>query len=493
MPTVNLGPIDLAVVIAFVVAILALGFSAKLRDSGMVQYLVAGRTLSVPAFVATLVSTWYGGILGVGESVSYYGLGTWLMFGVPYYVFALLYAIWLAPKVRGAEEISIPERIASRWGKHPGLIGAVLVFLLALPAAHVLMLGVLVQSFTGWPLPVGVLTAAVAGFCLLYRGGLLADVRMSLLAFSMMYIGFGAIAIYCLATYPIGPTMSRIENQALLRPDGGASWTMILSLFVLGAWTLVDPGFHQRVASANSPAAGRTGVFVSVGFWFLFDCLSITTALYGLALLSPPPADAKALYPALAEQVLPPGLKAVFLCGILGTIASAFVGYTLVSGATLGREVLARMWGESRDMQVKTFTRGGLVVAILLAVLLALHIRSVVDLWYAWTGAVIGPLLLPVLLAYLTAPRVQPKWVAWSMVISAGVSLAWLFYGLRTNNPFLQVFLLSDATGSRWVLPPDGANPPDGLAFSIGTLLPGLIVSATILGLGEVLARRIRT
>jgi SSS family solute:Na+ symporter len=31
------------------------------------NFLVAGRTLSLPAFVATLVATWYGGILGVGE------------------------------------------------------------------------------------------------------------------------------------------------------------------------------------------------------------------------------------------------------------------------------------------------------------------------------------------------------------------------------------------------------------------------------------------
>ncbi|HEY0866380.1 MAG TPA: hypothetical protein VGE01_03320, partial [Fimbriimonas sp.] len=183
----TLHPIDGAVVALFLAAILALGFSARLRDNSILQYLAAGRSLSLAAFVATLVSTWYGGILGIGESVSYYGWGTWLLMGVPYYVFALFYALWMAERVRGSEQISLPERLHARWGRGVGVVGAILVFLLALPAAHVLMLGVLVRAFTGWDLAWAVGVAAVAGALFLYRGGLLADVRASLLAFVMMY------------------------------------------------------------------------------------------------------------------------------------------------------------------------------------------------------------------------------------------------------------------------------------------------------------------
>ena len=78
-----LAPLDMGVVGLFIVAILALGFSARLRENSVLQFLAAGRALTLPAFVATLVSTWYGGILGICESVSYYGVGTWLLMGVP--------------------------------------------------------------------------------------------------------------------------------------------------------------------------------------------------------------------------------------------------------------------------------------------------------------------------------------------------------------------------------------------------------------------------
>ena len=50
---------------------------------GAAEYLVMGRTLALPAFVATLVSTWYGGVLGVGEYSYRYGISNWLVFGLP--------------------------------------------------------------------------------------------------------------------------------------------------------------------------------------------------------------------------------------------------------------------------------------------------------------------------------------------------------------------------------------------------------------------------
>ncbi len=81
--TIHLSPLDLVVCGLFVFAIFALGFSARLRENSVLQFLAAGRRLTLPVFVATLVSTWYGGILGICESVSYSGLGTWVMFGLP--------------------------------------------------------------------------------------------------------------------------------------------------------------------------------------------------------------------------------------------------------------------------------------------------------------------------------------------------------------------------------------------------------------------------
>ncbi|MBI1756949.1 MAG: hypothetical protein HY248_00325 [Fimbriimonas ginsengisoli] len=472
MPQVHLGPADAFWLAVLGLAIVALGFSARLRDRTMLQFLVAGRRLSMPAFVATLVTTWYGGILGVGEAVSTYGIGTWLLLGVPYYVFALVYAFWFAERVRSAEQISLPERLELRWGRGAALTGAVLVFLLAVPAAHVLMLGILVQVVTGWQLGPSVLVGALVGTLFLAKGGLIADVRVSFLAFAMMYVGFIAMALVCLHRTAFGVMLASIPDPKLHRLDGGQGMLAVLSFFLLGAWTLVDPGFHQRVAAAGSPTLGRRGVLVSVGLWMLFDVLSITAGLYAVASAVP---AAKPLwtYPLLAEAMLPPGLKGIFLFGLLGTILSACVGYTLVSGATLGREIAARLARTVDDQRIRQWTRIGLFVSAGAAVGLSLWIESVVELWYDWAGALVGALLLPVAIAYGVLPgrRVSPQWASASMAIAFVLSMGWLIYGKRTGNDFLEVVLGNQR-------------------FSLGTLAPALVVSALILGIGSAIGRR---
>jgi len=473
----------------FLAAILALGFSARIQKNSVLQFLAAGRALTLPVFVATLVSTWYGGILGVGESVSYFGVGTWVLLGVPYYVFALLYAWVLARRVRGAEQISLPERLRSAFGPGVGLVGAVLVFLLALPAAHVLMLGVLTEMITGWSLATSVIVATLVGPPFLFKGGLLADARVSVLAFLMMYLGFAVMVIFCLTQFPVGETWGRIENRTLMQWDGGAGWIAVASFFILGAWTLVDPGFHQRVASAASPEVGRKGVFVAVGFWVLFDLMSITTGLYALALLKAPPEQPLMIFPMLGDQVLPAGLKAIFLCGMVGTILSAMVGYALVSGATLGREIVGQLRASSDDAQITRFTRIGIAVACALAIVLSLQIPSVVNLWYQWGGAVIGALLGPVLMSYgVGGPARTPRpWILASMLVSFVLSLSWLVAGYRSGNTMLEIAWTQEPF--RIWIPP----VPDGLEvsrLSLGTLAPGLVASALVLGLGRFVGDR---
>lgn len=489
---VQLAPLDGVVLVGFLAAILALGFSVRVRESSVLQFLAAGRSLTLPAFVATLVSTWYGGILGIGESVSYYGIGTWLLMGVPYYVFAIFYAMWWAPRVRGAEQLSIPERLASRYGERAGLVGAVLVFLLAVPAAHVLMLSVLVRELTGLGPAAAMAVAVVVGTAFLYRGGLLADVRVGLLAFVAMYVGFGAIVAYCVVTHPIPQALAAIEGAPLKSFTGGASWPAIVSFFILGAWTLVDPGFHQRVTSSASPEVGRKGVLISTAFWVLFDVLSITTGMYALALLKPLPTDTLAIFPQLGNLVLPPGLKAVFLCGMLGTITSALVGYTLVAGGAFGRDVVGRL-RRLDDRATTLWVRVGFGVATVAAVGLALNIHSVVALWYAWAGCVVGALLLPTAMAYgRRSPR--PTVAISALVVAFAVSLGWLVFTQRTNNAFQEVAWVRTDSGWRFTMPPIPAElqaaSHDTVTVSLGTLLPGLVISAVVIGLGEALGRR---
>ncbi|MFN3728407.1 MAG: sodium:solute symporter [Fimbriimonadaceae bacterium] len=471
---ISLDPLDIIIIAAFFGLLAALALSTRLRENSVLQYLAAGRSLTLPFFVATLVSTWYGGVLAIGEIVSYYGIGTWVLMGVPYYSFAILYALVIAKKVRSGAQISIPERFAGTFGDKTAVVASLLLVLLAVPAAHILMVGTLFQAIVGFEKWAGILLAAVIGLAFLYRGGLPADVRVSSLAFLMMYVGFAAIVGVGLSSVSIPDALTDLSRQDLMKWDGGIGPIGVVSFFILGAWTLVDPGFHQRVAGAASPEVGRRGVLVAVVCWFVFDALMIAAGLIALHRLGGPPEDGLMLFPMLAESLLGPGLKAVFLCGVFGVMISALVGYLLVSGASIGRDLYARLVHEPDDQKVMQWSRVGVIVASLMGIGLALWVPSVRDLWFAWAGAVVGAILVPFLMAYL-----RPNWrlpdgeTALSMGISFLFAVGLMLWGRLNQNPLLEFEIA-------------------GQSVIVGTLVPGLAVSSVIIGVMTLVSRTVK-
>ena len=150
------------------------------------------------------------------------------------------------------------------------------------------------------------------------------------------------------------------------------------------------------------------------------------------------------------------------------------VGYTLVSGATFGREFLARLSPGMSDQRIKVWTRVGFALSCAVAIAIAFNVRSVVvDLWYAYGGTVVGALLLPVTAVYVPRLRLKAssQWATGSMLAAFITSFAWLLWCKRTDNAYYEVSY-------------------KGHTFSLGTVIPGLIVSAILLSLGEVAGRR---
>ncbi len=65
---VHFSLIDSLLLLLYFLAVVYVGFRAVRRGRDETEdFFLAGRTLTLPMFIATLVSTWYAGLLGVGE------------------------------------------------------------------------------------------------------------------------------------------------------------------------------------------------------------------------------------------------------------------------------------------------------------------------------------------------------------------------------------------------------------------------------------------
>ncbi|MCK7528762.1 MAG: hypothetical protein MZV64_70005 [Ignavibacteriales bacterium] len=139
---ISFSPLDLIIILAFFATVLFIGFyTGRKTVTDANDYLLSGRKLSLFLFVAVNVSTWYGGILGVGEFTYRYGLVSWFTQGFPYYIFAFLFALFFAKKIREASLFTIPDKLSEVYGRNVGLVSAVIVFVLVSPAPYLLMTG----------------------------------------------------------------------------------------------------------------------------------------------------------------------------------------------------------------------------------------------------------------------------------------------------------------------------------------------------------------
>ena len=87
----NLSIIDKFLIYGYFILILIIGLLSPAKKN-QDDYIVIGRKLSIVPFSISLVATWYGGILGIGEFTFKYGISNWFVFGFPYYIFAILFA-----------------------------------------------------------------------------------------------------------------------------------------------------------------------------------------------------------------------------------------------------------------------------------------------------------------------------------------------------------------------------------------------------------------
>ncbi|MCL6098483.1 MAG: sodium:solute symporter family protein [Bacteroidetes bacterium] len=422
---VSFSPLDFTILISFFVFLLLIGFIPKKEEEGNTEeYLLSNRKVGLFLFIMTNVSTWYGGILGVGEFTYRYGILSWVTQGLPYYVFAILFAVFFARKIRNATLFTIPDKLEKVYGKKVGLISSLIVFILVSPAPYLLMTASLISLIFNINLFYSLVISVIFSGIYLFKGGYKSDLYTDVFQFFVMFLGFFVIVFISFKN--VGGADYLVKN---LPPDhlqfmSNVSPLYIIVWFLIALWTFADPGFHQRCYAAKNGNVAMWGIIISVFFWALFDFLTTSTGLFARALL-PNLSNPVLSYPLYAEKVLGSGAKGFFYAAMFATIFSTLNSFVFLSATTFGRDFVFKLKSNAEEKRIPSYTRIGLVISSIIAVMLAYFIQSVISIWYLIGSICIPGIILLVIGAYYEKFKVSKNYALAEIIVGVAASIVW--------------------------------------------------------------------
>jgi len=432
--------IDSSIIVFYFIILIWIGLVQPKSNSQSYQnFILAGRKLSLLSFIATLVTTWYGAILGIGENTYLYGIQTWFIFSFPYYIFATLYAFFIAPRIRKGGYLSIPDHFHKNFGKFSGILSAILIIFLASPAPYILSMGVLIQYFFKINLEFALIAATLFSVFYLWNGGFSAVVKTDLFQFICMFVSF--FILFGFLWEKIGSPLQMIEALPanFTDPLGGNTVQYVLVWFFIAAWTFIDPGFFQRCAAAKTPETAKKGILIAIIFWAIFDTLTVFCGLYAINILKID--QALLTYPLLAIDILPVGFLGLFLTGIFAIIMSTIDSLSFISAITFGRDIVWRLKQKPYDNEkIIPYIKTGLIFISIISLTLAYLIPSVVSLLFTLGSIIIPSLILPFIISLIVKDfNIPEKFSIQWILIPLFISFFWLLLSKTQGLIFTKI------------------------------------------------------
>lgn len=401
-----LSPIDY-VVIAFFIALFLLSpkiFQRRTRhQNNQDEYLLMNRGLGLPLFIATLASTWYGGIFGVTQIAFEHGIYSFFTQGISWYSAYLIFAFVLAKKIRRYQVRSLPELIGLRFGQTARKLSGSILFFHALPVSYAVSIGIILEIIFSIPFPLAVFLGVSIVALYSISGGFRAIVVTDGIQFVLMF--FCVILIIGFSFYNFGGISflrEQLPSTYFEWQGNHSSFSLVLWFMVACGSTLIHPVFYQRCLAAKDDNTARLGIIIAVFCWMLFDCCTTLGGMYAKAVI-PDAASSKA-YLFFGLQLLPIGLRGFFVIGIIATILSTLDSFLFVSGTSVSYDLLGIKKNEIGKH--KAMIGVSAVFVIFVAILFKADFES---MWLFMEGIFSSTLFLPVMTALLTKKTFSAK------------------------------------------------------------------------------------
>ena len=367
--------IDYIIISIYLAGMVGVGLWFAKKHTDFDDFFLAGRSLTTPLLITTLISTYYGVDVLFGDSQLGFtdGVVAWFGYARPTYAFFLIAAFLLAQRLREEKFKSLPDILDKYYGKNTRYVSAVTSFIYSLPSLSLYGFGMLGDVILGWEPIVGMLV--LGGIALVYTltGGFWAVALTDSIQFVMMCVVL-ALA-FPFAMKLIGGFDSMIEKLPLSYFDtmGDLSIWLIIIYASTGLAILVEPTFYQRIFAAKSYKNVRNALVIGIFIWGSYDWIITILAMaaktgtliniMGEPIIDPGVAPDAALLKVMVAA-LPAGALGLFMAGVLSTEMSTLDSYCLVAGGNVAYDIYKPAFKpDATDDELIRTTRYGILLS----------------------------------------------------------------------------------------------------------------------------------
>ncbi|MBT3179548.1 MAG: sodium:solute symporter family protein [Candidatus Marinimicrobia bacterium] len=422
----ELATIDYIIIGIYLAGMVSVGLWFAKKHTDFEDFFLAGRSLTTPLLITTLISTYYGIDVLFGDSQLGFtnGVVAWFGYARPTYAFFLIAAFLLAHRLREDDFKSLPDILDKYYGKKTRYVGAVTSFIYSLPALSLYGFGMLGDVILGWEPIVGMLI--LGGIALVYTltGGFWAVALTDSIQFVLMCVILALAFPYAMKLIGGFDAMIEVLEPSYFDTMGDMSIWLIIIYASTGLSILVDPTFYQRIFAAKSYKNVRNALVIGIFIWGSYDWIITILAMaakvaviQGTLPMDVPP-DAALLKVMVAA--LPAGALGLFMAGVLSTEMSTLDSYCLVAGGNVAYDIYKPAFKpEATDQELIKTTRQGILLSWVLGFIMAISFDQMLGLWVFMASILISSVMVPILLG-MYVPKFRKPLAGF---LSAGLGL----------------------------------------------------------------------
>ena len=422
----EVATIDYIIISLCLLGMVGVGLWFAKKHSDFEDFFLAGRSLTTPLLITTLISTYYGIDVLFGDSQLGFtnGVVAWFAYARPTYAFFLIAAFLLAHRLREDDFKSLPDILDKYYGKKTRYVGAVTSFIYSLPALSLYGFGMLGDVILGWEPIMGMLV--LGGIALIYTitGGFWAVALTDSVQFVLMCVVLAMAFPFAMNLIGGFDSMIEVLEPSYFDTLGDMSIWLIIIYASTGLSILVEPTFYQRIFAAKSYKNVRNALVIGIFIWGSYDWIITILAMAAkVAVIQgtlPVDVAPDAALLTIMVAALPAGALGLFLAGVLSTEMSTLDSYCLVAGGNVAYDIYKPAFKPSAtDQELIKTTRQGILLSWVLGFAMAISFDQMLGLWVFLASILISSVLAPILLG-MYVPKFRKPLAGF---LSAGLGL----------------------------------------------------------------------